>query len=176
MVFAIQVGNPRVNMKVDDEDTKISEAIESIFLLDTEDLIMIWNNIRIPLSYKYDVSYMIDDILLMLKMLSSEEVGNLSIQWLPDVFRCNWNINWNKDEISIEAQWENIIGHLEELLNKYNRISMNTDDFIYEWKALLSILCNRLTQCGYKETALIDMNKLVEQYNNIKDVGIMYKN
>lgn len=175
MVFAIQVGNPLVNMKVDNEDTKISEAIESIFLLNTEDLIMIWNNIRIPLSYKYDVSYMIDDILLLLKRINSEEFGSLSIHWLPDVFRCDWNMKWNKDEIYIEAQWENVIGHLEELLNKYDRISMNKYDFIYEWKALLNILCNRLAECGYKETALVDMNKLVEQYNHIKDVGILYK-
>ena len=175
MVFAIQVGDPRTNMKMNDEDIKISDSIESVFLTNTEDLIMIWNNIRIPLSYKYDVSYMIDDILLLLKKVSSEDVGSLFIQWLPDVFRCNWNISWNKSDVFIEAQWENITGSIEDLLNKYNRISMKKEDFICEWKALLNILCNRLRECGYSETTLVDMNKLIEQYNDIKDVGILYK-
>lgn len=175
MVFAIQIGNPQVKSKVVSEDRKISEAIESIFLMNTEDMIMIWNNIRIPLSYKYEISYMIDDILLMLNRITSEDSGCLSIHWLPDVFRCNWNVKWNEDKVFVESQWENVIGHLELLLNRCNRLEMNKKAFVSEWKSLLRLLCDKLLGCGYSDTILIDMNKLIEQEKAIDTPGVLYK-
>ena len=59
MHFYIQTSNPYIANKTNADDNKLSEAIESIFPMDTEELILFWNHVGIPLSYKYDISYMI---------------------------------------------------------------------------------------------------------------------
>jgi len=45
----------------------------------TEDAILIWNAIYIPLNYKYDISYMIDDILNLLKKIRENLYGEIKI-------------------------------------------------------------------------------------------------
>lgn len=62
MNFYILAGNPRVQSIENSDDKSLSEAIETVFPLNTEYAILSWNYISIPLSYKYDISYMIDDI------------------------------------------------------------------------------------------------------------------
>ena len=61
--FYIQANNPRVLKEHDLEDKNISDAMETIFPLYTESAVMMWNHICVPLSYKYDISYMMDDML-----------------------------------------------------------------------------------------------------------------
>ena len=65
MNFCIQASNPRVQHKIDYEDSSLSDIIETIYPLYTEHAILTWNYISIPLSYKYDISYMIDDLSLI---------------------------------------------------------------------------------------------------------------
>ena len=44
MSFRIQAGRPRNNAEFSSDDTKVSEAIETIFPHMTEDALLIWNN------------------------------------------------------------------------------------------------------------------------------------
>lgn len=94
MSFYIQASNPRTNSIANPNDKTLADAIETIFLLNTESAILMWNYISVPLSYKYDISYMIEDILLLLDALRSRENGEMTIHWLPDTFRCNWTVQW----------------------------------------------------------------------------------
>ena len=89
MYFCIQVGDPYLSNEKNEEDRSLSDAIESAFILNTENCIMMWNHICIPLSYKYDISYMIDDILKLLLLLQEKDFGKTKIEWLPDTFRCD---------------------------------------------------------------------------------------
>lgn len=103
-----------------------------------------WNYISIPLSYKYDISYMMEDILLLLYALQYREKGELTIHWLPDTFRCGWIVRWDREKLNIQSQWENTVGHLERLLNEKPNISLKKDDFIKEWKSILCALTMRI--------------------------------
>ncbi len=137
---------------------------------------MIWNNIYIPLSYKYDISYMMDDILNMLEYIQKNEVGEMSISWLPDTFRTDWRLKWDSNKINVVAKWENTMGDLERILNQKNSISISKSDFINEWKGILECVMDGLTSCGYDANIICDMKKLLEQYDLIDGFGILYNN
>lgn len=175
MDFYIQVCNPEYSFQYNDNDVTLSDAIESAFLLNTENAIMVWNHINIPLSYKYDVSYMMEDILHLLNLLKNAEKGNVNICWLPDTFRSDWKIEWNNGKLCILSQWESVVGNLEIILNANSKIVVDTIDFRREWKELLYIVIQALVNCGYDKKKIEGMKNLVEQYEDIDEKGILYR-
>lgn len=174
MNFYIQACNPRTLCTADSNDKTLADAIENAFPLKTEDAILIWNHISIPLSYKYDISYMMDDILMLLNMLQSREKGELTIHWLPDTFRCDWIVRWMADRLDIQSKWGNTVGNLQILLNEKSRISLKKEDFIKEWKSILHVVITGLIKCGYTVDRIKNMKQLIAQYGNINGSGILY--
>lgn len=75
MNFYIQANNPKVLKEYNAEDESIADAMETIFPLYTESAILVWNHISIPLSYKYDISYMMDDVLDLLESFMQAKNG-----------------------------------------------------------------------------------------------------
>lgn len=134
-----------------------------------------WKHIPILLSYKYDISYMIEDILDMLIAIRTEKHGEMVIHWLPDTFRCDWKISWDETTIKINAEWGGIIGDFEAMLNKNQEIYVSIEEFGNEWKNLLGIVVNSMKKCGYKEEQIRNMDKLLTEYNEIRGSGILYK-
>lgn len=139
MRFYIQASSPRIETVFDANDECLSDAIESIFPLNTENAILVWDYVCIPLSYKYDISYMIEDIIKLLNNLQQNKKGHLNINWLPNTFRCNWEINWDHGHLTIKSRWECTMGHLEEVLNHKGHISLSIEDFLCEWKKFLAL-------------------------------------
>ncbi len=175
MNFYIQVSNPRYNEVFNSEDIQLSDAIESIFPMNTENAFLVWNHIYIPLSYKYDLSYMIVDINKLIYSIMNNESGKLYISWLPDTFRTDWNVEWNSEYVCIISHWDYTIGHLESLLNKNNRINIRKTDFINEWKELICILIRGLIKCGYDKENLVGMEDMIILYESIDGCGLLYE-
>lgn len=175
MTFCIQASNPKIIVEFDETDDNLSAAIETIFPMTTEDAIMVWNNIHIPLSYKYDIGYMLDDIINMLKLLRENSTGELKISWLPDTFRSDWVLRWEDNIVKIEASWEDIIGDLTDMLNKNSNITISKQDFIYEWKKPLSIVISGLEKCSYNVNNVQNMVELIREVSMIDDLGILYR-
>lgn len=176
MTFYIQTGNPYIANGTNADDNKLSEAIESIFPMNTEELILFWNHVGIPLSYKYDISYMIDDILIILQRMQSEQKGELLIHWLPDTFRADWKLEWSREMISINANWENLKGDLQSVLVNSKKVEVLKKEFMSEWKMLLKILINALEKNGYNQRIRHQYDNLVEVFNNIEKYGVLYQN
>jgi len=175
MDFFIQVSKPICLNNYDNEDGSLADAMETIFPLLTEKAIIMWNYIPIQLSYKYDISYMLDDILDILLMLRTKEKGKMVIPWLPDTFRCDWTIQWDKGNIKIHAEWDGIIGDLENILNKNSEVCLKVNEFRGEWKKLLELIIINLKKCGYQESQIRNMDKLLIEYNKLSEEGILYQ-
>ncbi len=173
--FFIQVSNPCFYCKRNTEDESLADAIESSFPLFTENMILTWNHISIPLSYKYDISYMILDIINMVKALRIEEKGKMTIHWLPDTFRCDWNLQWSDKKLNIKSHWDNTIGHLEEILNKNSELTLDISTFIKEWKGVFKTILHGLENCGYHEDLIADMKILKKEYSAIEGNGVLYQ-
>ncbi len=101
--------------------------------------------------------------------------GEMVIRWLPDTFRCDWSFVWSQGQLVIQSQWECTVGHLETLLNDNSDISISVKDFISEWKEILYTVINGLEKCGYNENKIEGMCNLLEQYDRIKDRGVLYR-
>lgn len=175
MNFYIQTSNPYIVNETNAHDNKLSEAIESVFPMNTEELILFWNHVGIPLSYKYDISYMIDDILMILQHIQSEKRGELLIHWLPDTFRTDWKLEWSGEMISIYANWESLKGNLQKVLVHSEKVELLKKEFISEWKMLLKILIRALKKNGYDHLIKHQYDELVKSFNDIKEYGILYR-
>ena len=176
MSFRIQASMPKNNSIFYSEDAKLSEAIETIFPMMTEDAFIILNTIYIPLNYKYDVSCMIEDILIMLSRIRKDQSnGNLEINWPSNTFACKWELQWNEGLLCINSNWNTVSGHTVQMLNEKNNIKTSIIEFLSEWKMLLEVLIKNLDECGYNEENLRDMCSLLSEYRHIEELGMLYK-
>lgn len=175
MDFFIQTGNPYSSNIMEVNDKKLSEAIESVFPMNTENLILFWKHIGIPLSYKYDISYMIDDILMLLQRIQSESKGEVSIHWLPDTFRADWKVSWKEEVILIEATWENLVGDLQKLLTDAKTVEITKEEFLSEWKMLLEVVMKALKNAGYHQQMEEEYEKLAKIFCGIGRYGVLYQ-
>jgi hypothetical protein len=115
----------------------LAAAIQEIFPMDTEDAILLWNRVPVRMGYKYDLSVMIDDLLPLLRNLTSQEVGSDEVHWASDTFRANWALQWNSDSLRIESTWYSVLGDYEELLNRRGHLEISLRLFVSEWKRFL---------------------------------------
>ena len=91
---------------------------------------------------------MIDDILMILQHLQSEEKGELLIHWLPDTFRADWKLEWSGEMISINANWESLKGDLQEVLVNSKKVEVLKSEFMNEWKIRNEIVMKTLILNG----------------------------
>ena len=175
MVFNLQVSNPHYNKKIDLEDESITEAMETIYPLFNEKAIMVWNNIYIPLCFKYDISVMIPDIIIMLKLLQQKESGEQVVIWPSDTFEALWDIKWNGDRVNITSSWKSVVGSLENILNENHEIQIAKNSFLSEWKMLLKKIVDAITEVGYEQKNLPDLIELINLESSITGYGELYK-
>ncbi|MGB0384888.1 MAG: hypothetical protein ACPGWR_08710 [Ardenticatenaceae bacterium] len=114
----------------------LSEAIESIFPMDTKDAFLVWNGAYIPINYKYDLSVLIDDLLPLLSEILNENSGSYEVEWGSDTFSADWTLDWDEERITIMAQWHEVLADIESLRNN-SKIEMDLNNFLYEWQGLL---------------------------------------
>ncbi|AZS13826.1 hypothetical protein [Paenibacillus lutimineralis] len=174
MDFWIQASRPKYTGLYDKEDQNLSNAIETIFPMMTEKALIFWKTIYIPLCYKYDISWMIDNILDIFEMLRSKPDGEISLKWASNTFSAVWNIRWMDEEVVIAPEWYSVLGHTEHLLNSKGAIMVPIRSFISEWKKILGVILVGLKESGYNEKDLCGMKRLISEYNAIESEGVLY--
>lgn len=174
MSFYIQACSPTCTHKYNSKDSSLAEAIETIFPLYTENVILYWNHVPIALSYKYDISYMASDLIMLLENVTEHEKGESKIAWLPDTFRSDWNIWWKNGNIHIAARWENLIGDVHLLLKKDKQIDMEIIEFMSEWKLPLQNIINALQKSGYMDGKIQEIKRLTSLVCKIPNYGVLY--
>jgi hypothetical protein len=175
MNFWIQAGNPRSLHEFDPEDESIFDAIQTVFPILTEEAFMIWDRIHIPLGYKYTISFLIQDILLMLEQLMRDVSGELEIHWPSNDFSVIWRMRWDNCHLEIRAEWNAVVGFTESLLASRPMLKIDKSVFICEWKQILGKALKALRDAGYREEHLTDMSKLQRIHDQISEPGILYK-
>jgi len=176
MGFWIQASKPRYSGEMDIMDESLEEAIETLFPLNTECFYIVWNNIHIPLSYKYDASIMYVDIIRMINTLLSTKEGEFRINWPSNTFHSTWEIKYSEDTISIQAAWESVCGKIEHILNTSGGISISKKEFISEWKEILLVILKGLKKFYNKHSFHEDIEKLEGMLVKINESGSLYRN
>lgn len=172
-MFGIQISNPVALEIRDENDNNLNDAIQSIFPLDNEYCFVIWNYIFIPVSYKYDISFMINDIIRILSFLKNGD-GSLEIHWASDTFASVWKIECSSQMIKIESEWNSVDGILEGILNENSFLEVEKQIFVQRWKALLLFVKSKLEKAGYNSSNLKDFY-LLENINYGPDPTNLYQ-
>ncbi|MGC4070805.1 MAG: hypothetical protein QM784_40250 [Polyangiaceae bacterium] len=126
-----------------------------------------------PLSYKYDLSMMIDDVLGLVEELIARERGSREIHWPSNTFACSWWVEWAEGEVSINSEWRSVVGNVEGVLALKPKIVMKSADFIAEWKKPLERILFALTSAGYGD-GFPNMERLRVAIESIPHPGVLY--
>ena len=176
MSFLIQVSNPIVLNVPGEVVDDLSEAIQSIFPMETERAFIIWNYTCIPLSYRYDISIMIDDIIPMCSMLINQVTGSYKVNFGSNTFNTSWSLSWSENELSILASWNNVTGNLDELvLSTCRRLETKVDSFLSEWKELLSRIAMSVKSSGIQMVDSESYESMLKTKSEIKAFGCLYQ-
>lgn len=159
-MLKIQLNNPTILSRNEEESMNLEDAIEFVFPLETENLILVWNNINIPLTYKYDISLMIYDFMKILQFIEEDENSDLEINWASNTFASIWRFNKIHNYVYIKTEWNNVIGGTVDMLNKQNENTLKTSEFVKEIKKLLQFLKYALEQSGVNLYMIEDFEKL----------------
>lgn len=173
--FRMQASRPTHRRANDTEDETLCDAIQSVFPLDTENAYMVWNGVHIPLNYKYTISFMIDDALLILEKLVAEESGEMSVQWPVQEFAASWQLRWEGHDLTVEADWGAVGGGCDTLLGQHSTLKVDKFMFAAEWKRVLGIVLRALLDSGYGEQQLPDLIRLQHVHESIRGAGVLYQ-
>jgi hypothetical protein len=166
-MIKIQISNPRLLGIKDDNDSNIEDAIETIFPSNTEYAFLIWNNIFIPLSYKYDISKMINDFIFLEKFIDSNE-EEINIYWASNTFSSIWKLQKKQNMIKIQSKWNCVLGSLIDLLNTKSEIVVDSKQLNMELYKMLKFIKLSLDKCNYNNK-LIDYFELENLVGNVSD-------
>ncbi len=176
MDFCVQVCNPVFLYSPGETASDLSEAIQTIFPMNTEKAIIVWNNTYIPICYKYDISVIVDDLLPMFSNLLERDKGYHQTSFGSNTFNAKWNLSWSNGNLSILANWNSVTGNLDDLLSSNcSKLETTVNGFLGEWKELLRRIS---TSIDKSEISIIDSDNyelMINIENSIKMCGYLYQ-
>ncbi len=157
-MFEIQISNPVILKTKNKSSSTIEEAIETIFPLDTEYAFIKWGYIFIPLSYKYDISLMVNDLIKVYTFIKDENVHSYEMHWASNTFASLWHLTKEFGKVKIIAKWTTVLGELEDLLNANNEIIVEPIELTSSVEKMIRFLKKSLFFAGYSASDLTDFD------------------
>jgi hypothetical protein len=162
-VFALQLGVPAFVAARDESDSTLSDAVQTVFSLD-ESAFLKWNGLTLPLSYKYDISVMLEDIVEMVLAVRKTESGLFQVDWPSSGFPVHWTIKWAASEVEVHAQPRNEPGAVD--LVGREQVRVDRGSFLGAWQALLRTVLSCLEGAGYNSLQISGLTRLRRAASN----------
>lgn len=131
--FRIDPGDPRPCCVAGGFADDLGDAIQIAFPLETADARVIWCGTSLPLSYKYDVSVIMEDVIGMLEWCHGRNAGRLQVNFGSDTFNADWALQLGTDSVVVTAQWNSVVGDCEKRLNESPLVMIGRSDFSDDW-------------------------------------------
>ncbi len=173
--FYIQTGKPRPNKHAVAHVRSIGSAIFDTFEMHTEDACLVWDRIFVPLSYRYDLSVIINDILCIIKNLRKADSGAFHTYFPSDTFHCGWRFTWSGDDLRIEAIWDSLSGNLHDHDVLSAEIQVSRSCFIGEWVELLRVVRDGVRYCGFDASVTEPLDSLLSECEGKYPRGLLYQ-
>lgn len=170
----LQASNPRSTTTRDAADESLSDALQTVFPLETERAILVWNGIYVPLGYKYDWSLMVDDVIDMCDSVLMRASGTREIHWPSGTFAAVWRLTWDPVDVQVESEWSRVVGNTESLLNNSSVVSMERGAFLAEWRRPLEVAAEALVRAGYSRAQLARLGDLESILTRLPRYGRLY--
>lgn len=156
-MFAIRPGNP-VHVAVRDVlDSSLSDAVQTVF--PREELVFLeWNGLAFPLSYKYDVGMMVDDIVEMILAVRKAGAGLFQVDWPSSGFPYHWVVRWDMSGVEVHAHPRDEPGAVS--LAGRESIRVDREAFLRAWQVLLKNVLAGLEEAGYDSIQISGLSRL----------------
>ncbi|WP_208178664.1 hypothetical protein [Hymenobacter negativus] len=148
------------------EDTSLGEALESCFPYLLDGARLHWNGVPVPLSYKYDLSIVVHNVVGLVRQLRTVTQGSFSICWPSNTFHASWLVEMAAGRVRVTASWHSVSaqdGPLEEALNAVPVVEAEQAAFMAQWVALLRLAHQYLIATGYTLEELEDYGPLLAE-------------
>jgi len=163
-MFDIILPSPFVLGVKDPEDGRLGCAIEAVFPSLDDYITMVWNEMPIYLSCRYDVSIVTNDIVRIVNELLKGYDVDFQNSWPSNTFYAIWNIVSCGEKVTIVADWINVFGD-EDALNEKNEVAIDKKELIHKLCIILNFVSQGVDKVGYTTNEL-------EDYHNLLDVLI----
>jgi hypothetical protein len=164
--FEIKVPNIEECAKsvVNPSDKNVGYAIESLFSIE-EDIFIYWKGYEIPLSIKYDISEIWNDMILMIQYIKKAKTQNFTIHWPSATFFATWDFVIDDNLLEIKAYWTDLNINRTELLKLREDsfpIIVDKKDFLEEWNKILIPIRNVILKSSYNTNKLKNFKKFLD--------------
>jgi len=140
-------------------------SLEDVFRADTGLCTMQWNGIFVPLSYKYDVGWILLDAVAMVERLVADDKDlDLDVLFPSNGFHVAWHLSRRSGEISIDAEWRSVIGGLADLLRERTPLKVESERLISEWRHLFAVVVRAV------EASRLDPSR-IEGFDRLNDLA-----
>ena len=146
--FSFQIGAPRVNDLRGRTACDVQEAIVEMFPYNTERLVIFWNSLPIPFTYKYEVSDYIDIFVEMCHELVSNAGGTTRQMLASNAMNVTWDVSWLGDDLRVDANWALMPHEFETRHPGYRSLAMRKSSFLAEWAVLMRGIERAVEQSG----------------------------
>lgn len=115
----------------------------------SNDFLLYWNGIKMIFSYKYEVAYMVRDIMDMLDALLDSKTTETVANFGMIGFHAQWYIKKENTRITIKSQWHQVPrqGDVKKLAG-HSILDIETVDFLFEWNKLLELMIKIIKDSG----------------------------
>ena len=178
--FFIQASNPRNRGYLNRsglEAEELSTVLElEVFPLNCEDFFIVWKNSWYRLSYKYSLTFMIDDI-LSLRTKMDKPSGKHTISWPVQEFPLNWTFIWNSTgKLKIKSiNRREGPDRMSPELDGESEIQTTIKKFWEEWKKPLLNCQIAIAECGFSDDQVIGLSELKSLISHIPRFGFLYR-
>ncbi len=115
----------------------MADAVGEMYASANEQLVLVWNDVAVRLTYDYDLAVMLDDLVPLLEDVLDPEFSGTEVRWGPDTFAAEWMVLREDDFLRIRARWHSTHGNCEAKLAEQGDVVVDTEHFVWEWSKVL---------------------------------------
>jgi hypothetical protein len=172
-MFNIQVSNPEFlvceGLVVDD----VFDALEYIFIENTERCIFFYSHQPLSIDYKYDMGSVLNDFLELIIQLSSMKHGEYAVGGSSNGFMYLWRLKYfDKVHIALEDDTAIHFGHIP--IHR-KAMSIPIEDFLSEWKSLFIFVIKVIDLSGIKMSSIVEYDAIKSVILRIDELGFFYR-
>jgi hypothetical protein len=154
MSFGIRLGHADCLRCLDESDSTLAEAIQTVFPLEGH-AILEWDGLEFQLNYKYDLSMMMEDLLSLLQAVLSTNPGEREVNWPSSGFPYIWRVSWNDSTLEVVASSRDEAGAIH--MPNPPVLRTTRREFLVAWQPLLRRILACLKTAGYREARIVGM-------------------
>ncbi|WP_347219794.1 hypothetical protein [Chryseobacterium sp.] len=161
--FQIKINEPKYILPRGGGHNLMS-IFSTCFEFPKNDFDVVFNDMTIGFSYKYEVPYIIYPILEMLNSICSSNSGKCKAYIGVEEILSEWNLQWETENLRLQINWERTSNDFLEQLNEIEELNINLNHFVSEWYKLIHLIDRIIKESNIQ----IDDLYYIGDFQNVK--------